>query len=252
MSFSKARSKLILRRVYISLYLLSSLSLSERIIDADSGIDSFYPGPYYSFYELPTKPQVAAALDLLDEAIDDEGPFDGVIGFSQGAALAASYMLQDAKRVSPRHPFKCAVFFCASMPFDLDSSPFTIAPDGTARLVGSNQRISAAEVRVSIPEASTTSAGGGYAGRWDAETPFLWRYQPSRTIKPRITIPTTHIWAANDRAYRQQSMQLRQLCLPQHQQVVEHRGGHDIPRDRSTTARMVQSIQNMLHAVMVG
>lgn len=176
-----------------------------------------------------------------------------MIGFSQGAALAASYILQDAKRSSPRHPFQCAVFFCASMPFDLDSEPFTVEMDGSVRLVDSNRRVEAEEVKASIPEAITRTAStarGGYAARWDTQTPFLWRYQPSKTPKPRIAIPTTHIWAANDSAYRQQSMQLRLLCSPQHQQAVEHRGGHDIPRDRSTTARMARSIQNMLYMVV--
>ena len=54
------------------------------------------------------------ALDFVQETIDEEGPFDGVIGFSQGATLALALLL----RHSTDHPldppyaiFKFAIFF---------------------------------------------------------------------------------------------------------------------------------------------
>ncbi|KAL2366814.1 hypothetical protein RJZ56_000145 [Blastomyces dermatitidis] len=40
----------------------------------------------------PNSPEIILkALDNLGKYIEDEGPFDGVIGFSQGAMLATSY-----------------------------------------------------------------------------------------------------------------------------------------------------------------
>ena len=44
-------------------------------------------GPGYS---KPTHDQLQAAYELVEEMMEEEGPFDGVWGFSQGGALIAS------------------------------------------------------------------------------------------------------------------------------------------------------------------
>ena len=52
--------------------------------------------------------------------MEEEGPFDGIIGFSQGAALAATYLLRFSQE-KPHEPlpFKCAIFFSGGVPIDL-------------------------------------------------------------------------------------------------------------------------------------
>ncbi|KAN0081814.1 Serine hydrolase FSH [Elaphomyces granulatus] len=218
--------------------------------DPAPGIKEFYPGPYYTYFEVPTKCQVQEALELLEEFIEDEGPFDGVIAFSNGAAVAASYLLQDSKRPSPQHPFKCAVFFCASLPFDLDSIPFTSSVDGTYHLVGSAKPISSRQIFSSMPE---LQSNGICTEKWDRKTPLLWRYGTFQDyITGSIGIPSTHIFATNDITYREQSMLSQKLFQAQNREVVEHREGHDIPRDRNSTAKIQRSIQNMLRATLVG
>ncbi|KAI1299583.1 serine hydrolase FSH [Xylaria venustula] len=57
--------------------------------------------------------------DLLD-LVNSQGPFDGLMGFSEGGAVAAWMLIENA-----RHPFtfgslKCAIFFSAAVPFDPD------------------------------------------------------------------------------------------------------------------------------------
>jgi predicted esterase len=48
-----------------------------------------------------------------------EGPFDGVIGYSQGASLAAMYLIQQSqKNPTAPLPFKCAIFFSGGVPLD--------------------------------------------------------------------------------------------------------------------------------------
>lgn len=49
----------------------------------------------------------------LSEYVASEGPFDGVIGFSQGAALAAILLARDEFPA----PFSFAVFICGGPPF---------------------------------------------------------------------------------------------------------------------------------------
>ena len=66
-----------------------------------------------------------AVFDL-DRYIVDTGPFDGVMAFSSGAALATTLLLykQQKNPVEQRlHPlFKCAIFFSRGIPGDLIDS----------------------------------------------------------------------------------------------------------------------------------
>jgi len=196
---------------------------------------------------LPTNTAVNEAFEFVSDVIEDEGPFDGIIGFSQGAALASSYILQDSKLPHPKRPFKCAIFFCASMPFDLDSEAFTVSADGTCRLVGSSEPIKDFAITKTIPEAS----GPGFSGKYDENTELLRRYIPGPREKAFIQIPTTHVIGATD-SYNSQSSLLGKLCAPHNLEFLEHRGGHYIPKDRNATAKMTACIQNMLQAVLVG
>ena len=221
----------------------------ELILNCASGVDTFFAGPYYCFYWLPSSKEVQAAYDLILDAIEEDGPFDGVIGFSQGAALAASYLLQDARSAQPSNSFKCAIFFCASMPFDMDSKPFTVDDHGICYDVGTGKVIEGFDITQSIPETKTA----GWSGTYDETTEFLHRYTSpySNLEKAMITIPTTHILGMAD-DYYQQGCQLRDLCSASGRQCMEHRQGHEIPKDRNATTKMANCIQQLLYDVLIG
>ncbi|RYC59083.1 hypothetical protein CHU98_g7125 [Xylaria longipes] len=57
--------------------------------------------------------------DLLD-IIHNQGPFDGLMGFSEGGAVAAWMLIENSKRRLTFGRFKCAIFFSAAVPFDPD------------------------------------------------------------------------------------------------------------------------------------
>ena len=78
------------------------------------GIPTVFPEDQCFAYYDPTHPfTILQAIDDLAAYVSAEGPFDGVMGFSQGAALTA--MLR--ARRSPAEPFRFAVFLCAGVPF---------------------------------------------------------------------------------------------------------------------------------------
>ena len=54
---------------------------------------------------------------MMEEYIAAEGPFDGVIGFSQGASLAALHIIR-ATQGRTECPFRCAIFFSCSGLYD--------------------------------------------------------------------------------------------------------------------------------------
>ena len=98
------------------------------------GITQFYQGPYLSFYPWPPRMEEAEysdtkerAYELIYEAIEEDGPFDALLGFSQGASLAYLFLQQHARK-HPYDPpwslFRCAVFICGMPPFrSKDSRP---------------------------------------------------------------------------------------------------------------------------------
>lgn len=121
---------------------------------AAPGIAEYYQGPYYGFLDsgaLPTAPQItqttgasksflprdglpedfvrglreiglrdvgfSRACDFVQHYVeqDDGEPFDGVLGFSEGASVAAGVILrQSEKKVTS--PFKFAIFMCCTVP----------------------------------------------------------------------------------------------------------------------------------------
>ncbi|KAL8639249.1 MAG: hypothetical protein Q9226_008890 [Calogaya cf. arnoldii] len=84
-------------------------------------IKPYYPAEdeYFQYYNPSSAPSVALALAQLKRYIQIEGPFDGVLGFSQGASLAAAYLVRLTRDFPSRPlPFRCAIFFCGGPPFD--------------------------------------------------------------------------------------------------------------------------------------
>lgn len=100
----------------------------EGDIDSEPGpgIAGYYDGPYYSYYKFPRSfsdddSSLQEAYDLLYEIIDEEGPFDGVLGYSHGGTLASGFLINHAKRY-PRAPplFRCAIFVNSLPPFRMN------------------------------------------------------------------------------------------------------------------------------------
>lgn len=73
-----------------------------------------FPGPYYSWCSLSPDntlvdyKSVKEALDFVLDIIVEDGPFDGIMGFSQGAALALALVL----RYATEHPLDPAYALC--------------------------------------------------------------------------------------------------------------------------------------------
>ncbi|KAH8431554.1 uncharacterized protein LDX57_009216 [Aspergillus melleus] len=76
-------------------------------------------GPFYNHYrrDAAPGPELKQAMDHVLQIIEKKGPFDAVMGFSQGAALAFSMLVEHAK-THPTPLFKAAVFICAAPPFE--------------------------------------------------------------------------------------------------------------------------------------
>jgi hypothetical protein len=58
-----------------------------------SDFTSGFAPPYLAYYDYPAPENVGRAHGLIEESLETDGPFEGILGFSQGAGLAVSYLL---------------------------------------------------------------------------------------------------------------------------------------------------------------
>lgn len=72
------------------------------------------------YYDKSSVSSIKTAIAQLANYIALEGPFDGILGYSHGAALAATFLIQHSRQYpNAPLPFKCAVFISGGVPADL-------------------------------------------------------------------------------------------------------------------------------------
>lgn len=163
------------------------------------------------------------AQELVLSTIEDEGPFDGLLGFSQGAALAASVIIQQS--TVGKQLVECAVFICACFPWLIQSSCF-VASDETAR----NRQRSLETLDLE--------------GFMPAElSPNIHHPQHLLDSPIRISIPTAHILEGQTDEYIAQSRGLIVLCEKNSEvKVIDYEGGHIVPRGQPIACRIAKVI----------
>ncbi|GME51597.1 serine hydrolase FSH [Neofusicoccum parvum] len=218
-----------------------------------AGVAAFFPGPYRCWYSTPTTAAIDAAHTFILKHVQRAGPFDGVIGFSQGAALAASILLRQ-ELAGERPPFKFAVLFGAPLPF----THTTQHGIDLRRAFGASATVPTTST--SIP--THLAAGPDGPAAVDAFEParadaFYQMYHAS-VDEVRIRVPTVHVIGARDQ-WRRHSLDLIELCAKEVAFVLEHDGGHEIPRrgaedvcDLIETAAAVASAGPVVDTGLVG
>lgn len=74
---------------------------------------------YYNYFDHDSAESASKALDDLGRFLELEGPYDGFIGFSIGAALLASYLIREvALHPTKPLPVKCAIFLSGGAPLN--------------------------------------------------------------------------------------------------------------------------------------
>lgn len=88
--------------------------------DGNAGMGADLEGLFFLHTTGYSPDEMADALEHLDVPIDELGPLVGVVGFSQDAALALSYVYQQQVE-SELAPFTFAMCFSSGMPFSGDA-----------------------------------------------------------------------------------------------------------------------------------
>jgi len=206
----------------------------------------FYPPPYYSFWKNNDLESIRASHHWLRAKIQRDGPYDGVLLFSQGCAIIASFLLycQQTNPLAPP-PFKFAMFVCGGLPLDVvEDLGLDVSQEAHEIDIRTKHQLS--EKTHSI---TSTKPG---SDRWQsiAETainPYDIMWSPSvfgldvTQIPPDmvIGIPTVHIFGSKDPRYPA-SLQLAHFCDPAVRRMYDHGGGHDIPRSKVVSESLAE------------
>ncbi|OTA55681.1 hypothetical protein K449DRAFT_468831 [Hypoxylon sp. EC38] len=175
--------------------------------------------------------------ERLVKKLDHDGPYDGILAFSQGAAVVSSFLLYRQWYDHELPPaFKFAIFISGNIPLktfrDLGVLVSKEAEDAVAQA-----KLRHEEGLGPLP-AHTTKARRAVFNSDDCFGLNLNRIP----LELKIRIPTVHIWGEGDPLFPT-SIQLAGLCDPYIRKIFTHPGGHGIPREEKELTEISSLIE---------
>jgi hypothetical protein len=196
------------------------------------GIEEVFRNPPYfvwNRYYVPS--EVSKVHDYVRVVVAQNGPYDGVIGFSEGAALAAALLLEDASSVTRRQVpmFRFAVFLNA----------VNLLSPSTAL----GKRMSEIDAR----NAMDAFAGGVNKHQYPAlDCVYALCAKSAPTL---INIPTLHVIGLKD-PFRDTSEDLIKLCEGELAMTVRSPAAHEMPRGQGLED-MARKLDMMIEAEQI-
>jgi hypothetical protein len=224
-----------------------------------AGIALAVPGPYLCYSSEENPVSWRAALALVNETFESQGPFDGVLGFSQGAAILLAYLLQQMAAY-PEKPVPVQFgIFCSATPIVATDPVYYRSVFGSLSTEDEQRLRSGRDDQLSQITDPARTVVKAMIGVLDVMEPVLHR---PRTIfldrqplevpcllhpdlyKARLPIPTLHVRAKNDpQALKECSMLAETFCLPKWRRSLEHSAGHNLPRSTGDVQDMVSAMR---------
>ncbi|KAJ6788508.1 hypothetical protein PWT90_01622 [Aphanocladium album] len=221
------------------------------------GVPDYQDGPFFSHTQSYSPVHMAEAVECLEDILETEGPFDGVFGFSQGAALTLSYLYQQQASESPV-PVKFACLFSTAMPCSPDaemgdsiiSSLQALKYDITDR---ERQQELAEDEQEFVEVLQKTIVGAAIDNSllpWIdmdvyryGERDAIPRVMYPSLLAEKIQIPTVHVWGQNDFEYMIRMAEVaRSICEESRAKTVLHAGLHDIPKKQPEIKAVLRTI----------
>ncbi|KAL8918474.1 MAG: hypothetical protein Q9172_005415 [Xanthocarpia lactea] len=224
------------------------------------GMGAYFEGPFYSHTTGYSPDEMADALDHLDMTIEELGPFDGILGFSQGAALALSYIYQQQVCGRPV-PFKFFLCFSSVIPFSADAGycqnivqrlcalqwDMTVTPSADERLLTRDERlfceimlrtvIAAKKKGAALPEYSMDL----YNQDDGSKAP---RVMHAQLLEEKLQIPTVHVTGKRDFDFMHKMSDIAQgMCEERLTRKLMHSGGHQPPQKDAEVKSVLRAME---------
>ncbi|KAJ5741053.1 hypothetical protein N7493_000925 [Penicillium malachiteum] len=228
----------------------------------DPHIATAFPGPYLCYSLDFNTADMKTAHESLDDAFANHGPFDGVLGFSTGAALLAAYLLEKV-HLDPGKPLpvQFAIFASSIPPLSADST-YTELMLGSLSSKDQERIRSADYSQISqLPEPVRSSLSltarsfdilkhvhgrplSDFFNRTSLEVPCILRPD---FYEARLSIPTLHCWSKNDPPVFKESARLvESFCDSRLRNTYNHSAIHNLPRVSAEVKDMVSAINDMI------
>jgi pimeloyl-ACP methyl ester carboxylesterase len=255
-------------------------TLTSQLITKLTGVERYFTGPFYAYFKTPSTNHIREAHDLIAEIIAEEGPFDGVLGFSLGSSLAASILLHHAiNNPNKPFPFKFAVFFSPYLAFSPDGAYHQEAANlfaaessrhdksespGPAAASGMSNSQKAIDIlktkgngmelpvwfiddfAAAIKAASRNKMAASVSYTDISPEEYPRPFHPDLLeARQRISIPTAHIFGTAD-DFAVHALLLQKMCDRSVLKSTTHKGGHELPR----TAEEILSAKRIVEWVI--
>jgi hypothetical protein len=225
----------------------------------------------YTYYNPLSPASILQTETELEELITREGPFDGVLGYSGGAALAAEIIIRDAMAnpfsLPEERPFRFAIFINGASPLrvfrledeelsDTEFDPSVLLTEAESMFL----RPSALRHKEGVkPEDQADHTAmltllKSCEGKMLADgTAFisnsefgLCRFEPGEDDEPLIDIPTLHVRSLDeDEVDPHHGLHLLGLCNKAKATEFHHAHGHDFPRGRVEMKKISRLIRDV-------
>jgi hypothetical protein len=175
------------------------------------GIEKFFEPPYFVWNRYYVPSEVSKVHDYVRAVVAQNGPYDGVIGFSEGAALAAALLLEDASSIDRRYVpmFRIAVFLNA------------------VNLLSPSTALGKKMLENDARNAMDTFTEGLNKDQYPALDCVY--ALCAKTVPALINVPTLHIVGLKD-GFRDFSEDLIKLCEGRSAMAVRSSASHEMPR----------------------
>ncbi|KAI0204324.1 DUF341 domain-containing protein [Astrocystis sublimbata] len=223
------------------------------------GVSKYESGPFFSHTQDFSPAEISQAIQHLQDTLEEQGPFDGIFGFSQGSALTLAYLYQQ-QTAGDDVPVKFACLFSSAMPISPDVSlgetiisklrgleyDVTGRSDGSARgLTREEQEFvqilqrTVLPATIHHPEFPWPDLDAYAHGELEA----IPRVMYPTIMTQRIQIPTVHSWGLGDiECLIRMSELSRSICEESVSRTVLHSGAHDMPKKPSEIKALLRMI----------
>jgi len=201
----------------------------------------FNSASHSAWWTSPGVDAIRASHTLLERQLLLHGPYDILMGFSQGCALISSYMLYHAREQPTQPlPFSAAIFICGGVPLPVLEDLDVDVPQRAKAINDLTSKMMKEKASALVELAANLDLIQPGIGLWDNVDGLL--HNPKRmpdekdvfgldftamAAEVKIKIPTAHVFGAKDPRWPA-SVQLAFLC--NNRRMYDHGGGHDIPR----------------------
>jgi len=199
-------------------------------------------------------------MDLIHRTFAQEGPFDGIFGFSQGASMALAYLIEQQQASKPL-PVKFGIFASPPPILATDTAYIqrmfgALSPEDLKRLRSADRN----EIS-HLPEPIRTAGlllfknlaimspvhGKPLSYFFDREVGEI----PSPLLPDvcplRLNIPTLHVCSRDDPAPMQAASEVAaEFCESTKRKVFRHGAVHNLPRDEGEAREMARLIREIV------